>query len=97
MKLKYAIVDIETTGDKPINFKIIEIAIIIQVGVNELYRYHTFVDPQEKISPIISRLTGIKDSDVFGAPKYFEIVTSSRYFIFLFAWREMQQQLPQEN
>ena len=71
--MKYAIVDIETTGDKPKNFKIIEIAIIIHDGKQELDRYSTFVNPQEKISPFIARLTGIHDSDVEGAPKFFEI------------------------
>ncbi len=71
--MKYAIIDIETTGDKPVNFKIIEIAIIIHDGNKELDRYHTFVDPQQRISPFISRLTGIQDSDVQGAPKFFEI------------------------
>ncbi|MFT4600252.1 MAG: DNA polymerase-3 subunit epsilon [Arenicella sp.] len=69
----YAIVDIETTGDKPVNFKVIEIAIIKHDGKKELDRYTTFVDPQERINPFISRLTGIHDSDVAGAPKFFEV------------------------
>jgi DNA polymerase III subunit epsilon len=71
--LKYAIVDIETTGDKPKNFKVIEIAIVLHDGESILDTYHTFVDPEERISPFISRLTGIHDSDVYGAPKFYEI------------------------
>lgn len=71
--MRYAIIDIETTGDKPINFKIMEIAIIIHDGKKELDRYHTMVDPEERINPFIARLTGIHDSDVQGAPKFFEI------------------------
>lgn len=71
--MKYAIVDIETTGDKPKNFKIIEIAIILHDGVNELDSFHSFVNPEERISPFISRLTGIHDSDVENAPKFYEI------------------------
>lgn len=71
--MNYAIIDIETTGDKPINFKIIEIAIIIHDGKQEIDRFHSMVDPQERISPFIARLTGIHDSDVEGAPKFFEI------------------------
>jgi DNA polymerase-3 subunit epsilon len=71
--LKYAIVDIETTGDKPINFKVIEIAIVLHDGVKELDRYHTFVNPEERINPFIVRLTGINDNDVKDAPKFFEI------------------------
>jgi DNA polymerase-3 subunit epsilon len=71
--LKFAIVDIETTGDKPINFKVIEIAIIIHDGTKELDRFHSMVNPQERINPFIARLTGIHDSDVANAPKFFEI------------------------
>ena len=73
MALNYAIIDIETTGDKPKNFKVIEIAIIKHDGKKEIDRYTTFVDPQERINPFISRLTGIHDSDVAGAPKFFEV------------------------
>lgn len=71
--MKFAIVDIETTGDKPKNFKVIEIAIILHDGVKELDRYHTLVNPEERISPFIARLTGIHDSDVASAPKFYEI------------------------
>ena len=71
--MHYSIIDIETTGDKPVNFKIIEIAIIKHDGRKELDRYHTLVNPEERISPFISRLTGIHDSDVADAPKFYEI------------------------
>jgi len=50
-----------------------EIAVIIHDGVNELETYHTFVDPQEKVNPFVSRLTGITDQHLIGAPKFFEI------------------------
>lgn len=71
--MRFAIVDIETTGDKPVNFKVIEIAIILHDGVNELDRYHTLINPEERISPFISRLTGIHDADVQHAPRFFEV------------------------
>lgn len=71
--MKYAIVDIETTGSKPVNFKVIEVAIILHDGRKELDRFTSFVNPEEAISPFISRLTGIHDSDVADAPKFFEI------------------------
>ncbi|UKN01912.1 GIY-YIG nuclease family protein [Paracrocinitomix mangrovi] len=71
--MKYAIVDIETTGDKPINFKVIEIAIILHDGKREIDRYSTLVNPEERISPFIARLTGIHDSDVANAPKFYEV------------------------
>jgi DNA polymerase-3 subunit epsilon len=71
--LKFAIVDIETTGDSPKNFKVIEIAVIIHDGKNELETFHTFVNPLEKINPFVARLTGISDHDLVDAPKFFEI------------------------
>lgn len=71
--MKFAIVDIETTGDNPKLFKVIEIAIILHDGQNELETFHTFVDPQEKINPFVARLTGISDNDLVGAPKFFEV------------------------
>ena len=71
--MKFAIVDIETTGEQQKDLKIIEIAIILHDGQKQLDSFHTFVDPEEKISPFISRLTGIRDSDVAGAPKFYEI------------------------
>src|SRR5690606_10998707 len=61
------------TGDKPVNFKVIEIAIILHDGNKELDRFHTMVNPEERINPFISRLTGIHDSDVENAPKFYEI------------------------
>jgi DNA polymerase-3 subunit epsilon len=85
--LEFAIVDIETTGDKPKNFKIIEIAIIIHDGEKTLDTFHTFVDPEQPITPFISRLTGIQDKDVKGAPKFYEIAkeivefTSGKIFV----------------
>ncbi len=71
--MKYAIIDIETTGDKPVNFKIIEIAIILHDGENELDTFHTFINPEQRISPFITRLTGIHDNDVYDAPKFYEV------------------------
>jgi DNA polymerase-3 subunit epsilon len=71
--LTFSIIDIETTGNSPKDFKIIEIAIVLHDGEKELGSYHSFVNPEESISPFISRLTGITDKDVADAPRFFEI------------------------
>lgn len=66
-------VDVETTGRKATADKIIEISICrIQPGVAPEW-FSTFVNPQRKIPPAISALTGITDADVKGAPKFKEI------------------------
>ncbi|MCH2233798.1 MAG: GIY-YIG nuclease family protein [Crocinitomicaceae bacterium] len=69
----FSIVDIETTGRTPKDHKVIEIAIIKHDGIKELDRYETFVNPEEKINPFISRLTGINQNHVADAPKFYEI------------------------
>lgn len=69
----YSIVDIETTGNSPKDYKVIEIAIIKHNGISEIDRFQTFVNPEERISPFISRLTGITQDDVREAPKFYEI------------------------
>ena len=51
----------------------IEIAIILHNGIEEIETWHTFVDPQERVNPFISRLTGITDNHLVGAPKFFEV------------------------
>ncbi len=71
--MEYAIVDIETTGGTPINSKITEIAIIITDGQKVLEEYETLINPECRIPYNITRLTGIDDAMVAGAPKFFEV------------------------
>ncbi len=71
--MNFAIIDIETTGSLPKDLRVIEIAVILHDGQNETGKFHSLVDPCESITPFISRLTGIRDRDVAGAPKFFEI------------------------
>lgn len=71
--MKFAIVDIETTGDNPKNIKVIEIAIVIHDGEKIVEEFETFVNPDEKINPFVARLTGISDNDLANAPKFFEV------------------------
>ena len=60
--------DIETTGLNAMNDRMTEIGAGIFSG-NEIKQvFNTFVDPQTHIPPDITELTGIKDSDVAGAP-----------------------------
>lgn len=70
---KYAIVDIETTGGLYNRDKIIEIAIIVTDGTKILEDYQTLIDPERSIPYTITRITGIDDELVSGAPKFYEI------------------------
>ena len=58
--LEFAIIDIETSGGKPKDTRIIEIAIIIYDGNQIIETYETLVNPETKIDWFVQKLTGIK-------------------------------------
>ena len=69
----YAIIDIETTGGNPAKDKITEIAILVHDGNQIVEEFVTLINPERKIPPFISRMTGITDSMVVHAPKFYEV------------------------
>ena len=71
--LKYAIIDVETTGMGIQGNRITEIAIIIHDGHKIIDQYDSLVNPESTIPMSISRLTGIYDYMVQDAPKFYEI------------------------
>lgn len=72
--MKYAVIDLETTGGSVAQGgRIIEIAIIILEGGIEIDRFESFVNPEMNIPPFIQSLTGIKNGMVRNAPKFFEV------------------------
>jgi len=71
--LKYAIIDIETTGGSPKTEKITEIAIFIHDGEKVIDEYETLINPEMYIPPYITGLTGITNEMVAAAPKFFEV------------------------
>ncbi|HOA85390.1 MAG TPA: exonuclease domain-containing protein, partial [Bacillota bacterium] len=73
---EFVVFDIETTGLSAQNCKIIEIGAVLVSGGKIGDRFHTFVDPEEPISNEITRLTGIDDSMVTGAPSQTEAVAA---------------------
>ncbi len=60
--------DIETTGLNALNDRMTEIGAVIFSGGNIIREFNTFVDPGMHIPPEITKLTGIRDIDVAGAP-----------------------------
>ncbi len=71
-ELPFVILDLETTGIKPDNSGITEIAIISLInGKEELFE--TLVNPEMPIPPEITRLTGISDDMVRDKPKISEL------------------------
>lgn len=71
--MKYAIVDIETTGNGYIGSKITEISIFIHDGAQVIDEYTTLINPECTIPPFITSLTGITNAMVADAPKFYEV------------------------
>ncbi len=69
----YAIVDIETTGGNANSDRITEIAIVLFDGKKIVDRFQSLVNPECSIPPHITQLTGISNSLVAKAPKFYEI------------------------
>ena len=69
-KLSLAIVDVETSGPSVTGDRIIEVA-VQRVEQGRLVRtFTTLVDPEQRISWDIERLTGITNDDLVGAPTF---------------------------
>lgn len=69
----FAIIDIETTGGSAVYEKVTEVAIYIHDGTKITGEYSTLVNPEKRIPPFVSRLTGITDEMVQNAPKFYEV------------------------
>lgn len=74
----FAVVDIETTGGRPIDTKITEIGIVISDGKNILQEYSSLVNPNRKIDWYVTKLTGISNDMVSTAPSFQELSTTIR-------------------
>lgn len=69
----FAVIDIETTGGNATNNKIIEIAVVIHDGQKVIKTWETLLNPETYIPYGITELTGISQSMVADAPKFYEI------------------------
>ncbi|HSY60657.1 MAG TPA: 3'-5' exonuclease, partial [Cytophaga sp.] len=69
----YSIIDIETTGGHASGNRIIEIAIYNFDGETIVDSYHTLINPERRIPPFITSLTGITDEMVVDAPVFRDV------------------------
>lgn len=66
-------IDVETTGASSKFGGIIEIGLLRVEGGRLVRTYNSFVNPEQPIPEFITRMTGIRESDVVGAPTFADI------------------------
>ncbi len=85
--MKFAIIDIESSGGNPKRDRIIDIAIYLHDGQKIIDSFSSLVNPETSISPFITKLTGISNNMVANAPLFHEIarnivdITSDAVFV----------------
>lgn len=89
----YVVIDIETTGLDVARSAIIEIGAVHVRNGAVSGRFQTFLTPEpyQSLSPFITNLTGITDSDLVGAPTFREILPRLRDFRWLYLGRAQCQ------
>jgi DNA polymerase-3 subunit epsilon len=69
----YAVVDVETTGGRLAEDRVIEVAVVLHNGKEILEKYSSLVNPGRPIDPYVSKLTGITAAMVRNAPNFKDI------------------------
>jgi DNA polymerase III subunit epsilon len=70
----FVALDLETTGSRAGTGKITEIGAVRIEGFREVGTFHTLVNPQRPIPPMITHITGITQAMVAGAPRIEQVV-----------------------
>ena len=71
--MKYAVLDIETTGGDFNEEGITEIAIHLFDGLNVIDTFISLINPEKEIQPFVVQLTGINNKMLRNAPKFHEV------------------------
>ncbi len=71
--MRFAVLDLETTGGSPKMEKITEVAVIIYEDGIVKEEWQTLVNPERSVPPFVSRMTGITDAMLADAPKFYEV------------------------
>lgn len=77
----YVVLDFETTGFRSGADKIIQIGAIKYIGHRQEAVFETLINPRRFISPTITRLTGISNESVEGAPFIEDVIGDLIAFI----------------
>ena len=72
-ELTFAVLDFETNGCPPRD-RAIELGISVWRCGEEVATYERLIDPGTPVAPFVTRLTGIRQSDLQGCPEFEEIL-----------------------
>src|SRR4051794_10844360 len=79
--LSFVALDVETTGLRPDQHRVIEIGIARYSNGRCMDRYSELINPGRRIPEYIRKLTGITDSDLIPAPIFAALAPAIREFI----------------
>ena len=77
----YVVVDVETTGGRPGLHRVTEIGAVKMIGEEVVGEFQTLINPMRGIPPNITRITGISNEMVAGAPRFIEVAEDFRAFM----------------
>jgi DNA polymerase III subunit epsilon len=80
-QVTFVVVDVETTGGSPATSSLTEVAAAKYCGGELLGAFETLVQPDQRIPPMITSLTGISDAMVAGAPRVGEMLPAFLEFV----------------
>lgn len=69
-RMRYAVIDVETTGFSPISDRVVEAACVLVQDGAIASTWSSLVNPERPIPEYASRVHGITDADVAGAPPF---------------------------
>jgi DNA polymerase-3 subunit epsilon len=78
---EFVAVDVETTGLRPLQHRIIEIGMVRYRSGAEVERFESLVNPERPIPKFIKKLTGITDEMVADAPRFVDLADGVVEFI----------------
>lgn len=72
---KFAVVDLETTGNNKNKDSIIQLSIVVVQDLKIIDQYTTFLSDETELTPFIRELTNIDSSMLEDAPKFRDIAS----------------------
>jgi DNA polymerase III epsilon subunit family exonuclease len=71
--ISFVAVDVETTGLRPTQHRVIEIGMARYINGRCTERYSTLINPERRVPDYVRKLTGLTDSDLIPAPRFSQI------------------------